>query len=857
MATKDRTALKDEFKNGNLATGERFADLIDSMKVVQEPVADPAASGTSLSFIDSISQNADGKITATKKTLDLANAHELNPFKGWYKTGDTLPTDGFDGAYLYFKDTSEQTGLTTIYRWNGTAYADSGVVVDTSNVNTFKTGQALNGVAIDGTGLANPLPNALAKAEDVKEMGDGIKAEIVDVVNLAFVGDTDHVCAYEPDNPAKQGFADTSSAYFGCYKTDVSRYVGKQIKFLGCIFPNTEVGAAFYNGEPSDDTFMLSSYISFQESGATGGGKDYTAIVPEGAKYFICTWYKYGATDFNKTGYYIRVKSSKITEVDDRVAELENQLLPYKELPYAYDGGNVVKDVGYFPTSSLNFGCYKTDVSRYVGKTIKYYGFINETYDVGAAFFNDDGIINNTYNNFKVANANGGGVEYTAVVPAGATEFGCTVYDDGTNDYNKSGYYIDVVLNTDIEEDKSDYPCYHTNERINNFGSYADLIAAYDALVTAYPHYVFKRELSADGVTDGLVSDGVNKLYEYRFAMPNYNDSTHTNNNRSRDAQINKPKILICAGVHGSEISAITSVYIFAKDLCKGKGVLSALSAGYDVRIIPSCNPWGMDNNRRGNMNGVDLNRNFVAEGQNFEPFAAPAADYQYTVNCGRIYDYATNPTPTAATYTPGTVGDQPETKLVMAWAAANADAVAFFDTHNSLYNNEYGYIGALSGLDEPIKRHCFHSVDKAIPYFINERKLRYPYKIGSSAAEAVFLYSGGGTKGHNGKAGTMSQYRLSNNLNGGTLEFCHTINTQTGVIAQYTAMIGTIGAEVLGNILMGIAEAFDVSKVKTICAGSAMPKGGRDFVVIAWNTTTNKPQMWNGTEWVTLQVEQ
>lgn len=169
MATKDRTALKNDFANGKYATGEKFADLIDSMKVVQLPVVDPQALGTSLSFIDSISQDADGKITATKKTLDLSNAHELNPFKGWYKTGDTLPTDGFDGAYLYFKDTSELTGQTTIYRWNGTTYADTGTVVDTSNVHTFESGQALNGVKIknedgeDVSGIADVLSAAAGK----------------------------------------------------------------------------------------------------------------------------------------------------------------------------------------------------------------------------------------------------------------------------------------------------------------------------------------------------------------------------------------------------------------------------------------------------------------------------------------------------------------------------------------------------------------------------------------------------------------------------------------------------------------------------------------------------------------------
>ena len=181
MATKDRTTLKDEFKNGNLATGERFVDLIDSMKVVQLPVVDPQALGTSLSFIDSISQDADGKITVTKKTLDLANAHELNPFKGWYKTGDTLPTDGFDGAYLYFTDTSELTGQTTIYRWNGTTYADTGTVVDTSNVQTFGSGQAVNTVKIkDENGEEDPNAQGVLSAEAGKELNEQINGGVVE-----------------------------------------------------------------------------------------------------------------------------------------------------------------------------------------------------------------------------------------------------------------------------------------------------------------------------------------------------------------------------------------------------------------------------------------------------------------------------------------------------------------------------------------------------------------------------------------------------------------------------------------------------------------------------------------------------
>ena len=116
--------------------------------------------------------------------MDLANAHELNPFKGWYKTGDTLPTDGFDGAYLYFKDTSELTGQTTIYRWNGTTYADTGTVVDTSNVQTFETGQSVNGTGIkDLDGNNDPNAAGVLSAEAGKELAD-VTTEIVVSENI-------------------------------------------------------------------------------------------------------------------------------------------------------------------------------------------------------------------------------------------------------------------------------------------------------------------------------------------------------------------------------------------------------------------------------------------------------------------------------------------------------------------------------------------------------------------------------------------------------------------------------------------------------------------------------------------------
>jgi hypothetical protein len=59
--------------NGNLTdSGSKASDF----KTVQSAVSDPTASGNGISFIDSISQNANGVISATKKTVQSASASQ-------------------------------------------------------------------------------------------------------------------------------------------------------------------------------------------------------------------------------------------------------------------------------------------------------------------------------------------------------------------------------------------------------------------------------------------------------------------------------------------------------------------------------------------------------------------------------------------------------------------------------------------------------------------------------------------------------------------------------------------------------------------------------------------------------------
>ena len=71
MSVKTKTQLKTDFSDNTVATGAKFTDLIDSLKAVQAAVSDPSASGTSVTFIATISQNENGEISVTKKTVNF------------------------------------------------------------------------------------------------------------------------------------------------------------------------------------------------------------------------------------------------------------------------------------------------------------------------------------------------------------------------------------------------------------------------------------------------------------------------------------------------------------------------------------------------------------------------------------------------------------------------------------------------------------------------------------------------------------------------------------------------------------------------------------------------------------------
>ena len=110
-------------------TGFTTASEVDQdlsgKKDVQTPVADPTANGSTLAFIDSISQNANGEITVTKKNVDFTDIND--------KLNKKLDANGWrtdeEGALYAPNDMTHITGERIEIRTSG---GTSTTITDTS-----------------------------------------------------------------------------------------------------------------------------------------------------------------------------------------------------------------------------------------------------------------------------------------------------------------------------------------------------------------------------------------------------------------------------------------------------------------------------------------------------------------------------------------------------------------------------------------------------------------------------------------------------------------------------------------------------------------------------------------------------
>lgn len=109
MSAQSRATLKQQFSDDQLATGAKFSNLVDSFKLVQSPVSNPAASGNSISFVESITQDAEGVISVVRRYVDFSGYQTIAGMSG-YQTNDVQVTyretvrPGDVKAYTHKKD---------------------------------------------------------------------------------------------------------------------------------------------------------------------------------------------------------------------------------------------------------------------------------------------------------------------------------------------------------------------------------------------------------------------------------------------------------------------------------------------------------------------------------------------------------------------------------------------------------------------------------------------------------------------------------------------------------------------------------------------------------------------------------
>ena len=140
-----------------------------------------------------------------------------------------------------------------------------------------------------------------------------------------------------------------------------------------------------------------------------------------------------------------------------------------------------------------------------------------------------------------------------------------------------------------------------TNAEVANGDMLATVYSFFDDLVVEFPDYVSMRVLGTENTGLGI--------REYVILPRKINKLA------SSPTSINAfPEILLFAGQHGQEYTAIVNLMIFCDEMMRNynsREIYGTLRTSAILRIIPAMNPWGVKNADRRNSNNVDLNRNF------------------------------------------------------------------------------------------------------------------------------------------------------------------------------------------------------------------------------------------------------
>lgn len=255
----------------------------------------------------------------------------VNPFKGIYGS-DNKPTGTFaSGDYIYAPTSaSGQTG-NTIWKWNGTTWQDSGETPDLANGETFASSETLQQVAIDNSGLVNPVNTAdstkpvLARAEDVMQL----KAKLEGVTASEIKANQTIEDSTKFENGSVSSGASTDAVA-------VINVVGKKkVRFLGLsLKSNSGAKDLCYGFFSSDDLSGEPLWYKKFDQGNSSVFKEYTIDVPEGATMFVAPIRRSGWNTY-ETSFYCYLKNGEsvgdsLNHIDGEINRIDKKFLQFE-----------------------------------------------------------------------------------------------------------------------------------------------------------------------------------------------------------------------------------------------------------------------------------------------------------------------------------------------------------------------------------------------------------------------------------------------------------------------------------------------------------------------------------------------
>lgn len=251
------------------------------------------------------------------RTLELgiprgANGNDgldaTNPFKGWFNSLADLKASytASVGDSAYVKDASPATTWST-YIYDETAssdnfWADSGIDADTSNVQTFSTGEEVNQVAIDKSKLVNPVNTTdatkpvLARAEDVMNFASKLEALTMKEQKQTFVG----------VNGYYRASTKTIIQYSTSRYTEIPITSGfNRIRFRGMSFKGANASYMGYAFKSQNNYILSKAFLdNVTEQIESVEPKEYIVDIPEGATSFIVSIQFAGSQTVTEDSFY-------------------------------------------------------------------------------------------------------------------------------------------------------------------------------------------------------------------------------------------------------------------------------------------------------------------------------------------------------------------------------------------------------------------------------------------------------------------------------------------------------------------------------------------------------------------------